>query len=517
MPAEQDTAPTGAGWRPRIAIIGLGFGGIAMCVRLARAGLNDYVVFEASEDAGGTWWHNTYPGAAVDTASHLYSFSFKRYDWSQRFASQRELLQYLHETVTDWEIRPHVRFSTPVTTVTWDDDTSTYTLVTADGAAEVFDIVISAVGLLNVAKVPVWEGADEFEGTVVHTAQWKDTIDVAGRQVAVVGTGSSAAQVIPAVAETAGHVTVFQRHPAWVDYKEPHGFSAAERAILTTRLGYFYARARLYAQSEINWLGGRVITPGSRADRKALARCQRHLQESFADDPDMLEMLTPTTPYLGKRPVRSNEYLPALKRDNVSLVPQAVVRLTKNGVVDATGNVTPVDILIAATGFRPAEFLSGLDVVAGGRSIHDHWGSDPTAYLGICVPQFPNFFMLYGPNTNYYAIVFNLERQADFITRVLLNMSRRGRTRAEVRRSWHDGLNRWLTRRLANSSFASTDSYFRSSSGKVVTQWPDGALPYWALTRFTSRWAVRLSNGGAKRSSGDDAVQERIAHVTSDR
>jgi cation diffusion facilitator CzcD-associated flavoprotein CzcO len=470
---------------PSVAVIGAGFAGIAMGVRLLRAGLTDFTIFEAGDGVGGTWFHNTYPGAEVDTPSHMYSFSFKRHDWSRPFATQAELLAYLEETVREWGLDSHLVLRTRITSVELDARTQTQIVRSEDGREWRFRAVISAVGLLNVPAVPDFPGREEFSGPVLHTARWDRSVEWEGRRVAVIGTGSSAAQVVPALAPSAEKLTLFQRQPAWVDMKERSTFTPEQRRRLSSPSGYRRERARLFWNQEKNWFGGRVIRPGSKADRKAVERCTLHLEQSIPD-PELRAALTPEgAAYLAKRPVRSNEYLPALLRENVEVVPRAVAAFYEEGVIDAGGTRHPVDLVVTATGFRPAEFLLGISVRGEhGRDIHEAWGDDPTAFLGIAVPGFPNFFMMYGPNTNFYAIVYNLERQADFIARVLQRMAKKGYSSARVKQSYHDTFNEALQRRMAKTSFVQGQSYFRSRSGRVVTQWPEGALVYGALTKL---------------------------------
>lgn len=259
-----------------VAIIGSGFGGLAMAVRLRRAGINDFTIFETGAGVGGTWFHNTYPGAEVDTPSHMYSFSFKRYDWSRPFATQRELLGYLEETVDEWGLRPHLELATTIVSVEWSDESQQHRLTAADGRTWAFRAVVTAVGLLNVPAVPSWPGRDEFDGVVVHTARWDPSLDWRGKRVAVVGTGSSAAQVVPGMAPEASSLTVFQRQPAWVDEKERSTFTGQQRSRLRTRSGYARERARLFWNQEKNWFGGRVVRPGSKADQRAVERCRAH-------------------------------------------------------------------------------------------------------------------------------------------------------------------------------------------------------------------------------------------------
>ncbi len=497
---------------PSVAIIGAGFGGIAMGARLIKAGITDFTIFDSWGDVGGTWLHNTYPGAAVDTPSHMYSFSFRRHEWSSKYATQAELLDYLRATAKECGLEPHLQLNTEITQVHWDDRTRRHRVVAADGREWTFDVVVSAVGILNIPMIPTWEGREEYGGTVVHTARWDPSIEWAGKRVAVVGTGSSAAQVIPAMAPDSAALTVFMRQPVWVDEKDEHTFTSEERRRYSTWWGYHRERYKVYVANERNWLGGRVAVPGSRVDRQAIARCSAHMRRQIAD-PDLLRTLTPRGPYMAKRPVRSAEYLPALQRDNVRLVPRAVERFYEEGLIDSAGEKHPVDIVVTATGFRPAEYIFGIDVTGrAGANLHDTWGTNPQAFLGVDYPGFPNFFMLLGPNSNYYAIVFNLERQADFVARVLRHMRRSGSDVAEVRTGYFRTFNRWLTKRLARSSFAAGENYFRSASGTVVTQWPEGAAPFWLLTKLLAIPSTRFTTARRDAAAANPGADAALAH-----
>jgi cation diffusion facilitator CzcD-associated flavoprotein CzcO len=473
---------------PTVAVVGSGFAGIAVAVALTKSGLDNFTILEKSSGVGGVWRDNVYPGVEVDTPSHLYSYSFKAHDWPRVYATRPELLDYLEETVDDYGLGRHLRFGATVTRLVWDEAGQGYDVYLADGETLRFDVVISAVGLLGVPNYPDWPGLAQFRGQRFHTSRWDDTVELSGRRVAVVGTGSTAAQVVPAVAAVAGRLTVFQREPGWVDPKDNPEYSEAQRARLRNPVRRRIERTRLYWRSEVRWIGGRIANAHSRVESKARQVCLDFLDAEFAARPDLKALLTPRHPYLGKRPIHSGGYYAALRRDNVELVPHAVCSATETGVIDTAGREHDVDVLIMATGFRPAEFLAELDVVGrDGRTIHEVWAGEPEAFLGVTVPGFPNFFMLYGPNTNFYAIVFNLEQQASYAVRAITRMRRHGATSVEVRPSFTRAYNRWLAWKMRNSAWHTVNNYFTSASGRVVTQWPDGAVLYWLLTRLLGR------------------------------
>lgn len=455
-------------------------------MKLARAGLTNFTVFEKSAGAGGVWWDNRYPGAEVDSPTHIYSFSFKRFDWSRSHAGHEELRRYINETIDEFGLRGHFRFHTEVTKVVWEDDTQRYAVHTSAGV-EYFDFVISAVGLLNVPKYPDWPGLDSFQGPVFHTSRWEHEHDLSGKHVAVVGTGSTAAQVVPNIAGVAGRVTVYQREPGWVDPKPVKVYTPRERAALSAPWRYRLERLRAFWFLARSWEGGDVYRPGTRANQKATQRAKEFIEQTFADRPDLQKLVTPDYPYHGKRPIKDSNFYQALKRDDVELVPRAVERLTRTGVVDADGVERPADIVVLATGFQPARYLAQLEVRGrGGRSIQEFWQGEPSAFLGVQVPGFPNFFMLYGPNTNTPVILFFLERQAELAVRLINKCRARRATSVEVRPIVHTWFNRWLQRQMKGSVWETANNYYKSPSGRVVTQWPAGPGMYWLLTRWVA-------------------------------
>jgi cation diffusion facilitator CzcD-associated flavoprotein CzcO len=319
-------------------------------------------------------------------------------------------------------------------------------------------------------------------------------VDLRGQTVAVVGTGSTAAQVAPAVAGVAKQLYVFQRQPGWIVPKGEHTFTPVERAMLRRPWARRRARALAFFTYERSWVGGQLGRPTSRASLRSEASARSFIAAEFADHPDLQKAVTPDYPFFGKRPVSSSDFYPCLRRDDVELVPHPIVALTANALIDDLGIERPVDVVVLATGFKAAQYLANVDVVGrNGQRLQDAWEGEPSAFLGITVPGFPNFFMLYGPNTNGYAVLFNLERQAIFAVRSILQATRTGTYSVEVRPTFYKTYNRWLTRRLENSSWQVTTNYFRSASGRVVTQWPDGTLLYWLLCATLRRPSSKLN------------------------
>jgi len=469
---------------PQVAVVGAGFGGIATAVKLKRAGIHTFTVFEKSAGPGGTWWDNRYPGAEVDVASHLYSYSFKSHDWTRTHAKQAELQNYLEEVLDDYALRPHFRFTTTVRHAVWDERTHTYAVHLESGETIAAHIVVSALGLLNYPRYPDWPGLDDFAGPKFHTFRWEHEHDLAGKRVALVGTGSTATQVVAEIAPVVGQLYLFQREPGWVVPKGDRDFSPAERAKYQSTLQRRITRVKAAYQLEKNQIGGAIHRPGTTINALREQQCRTFIDRVFAERPELAEAVTPTYPYPGKRPILNSTFYPALLRDNVKLIPRAVESVTEKGVVDTDGNEYFVDVLVMATGFQPANYLASLEVYgAGGRSIHEAWAGEPRAVLGMTVPDFPNFFILYGPNTNGGEIVSMLERQAEHVVTAARRLLRSGKTAVEVRPAIYRAYNRWLDRQMHGTAWVVSNNYYKAPSGRIVTQWPFGPLLYGILTK----------------------------------
>lgn len=476
----------------RIAIIGAGLGGIAAAVKLKKSTRAEITIFEQSAGVGGTWYDNRYPGCEVDVHSHAYSFSFLGYDWPRTHATQAELLAYANHVVDRFGLREHLRLSTRVTGLVWEEASSTYTLSTEHGDSHEFDVVVSALGLLSVPRYPEWPGLDTFAGPVFHTSRWEEH-DLAGKSVAVVGTGSTAVQIVPAIAPTAAHVYVYQREPGWIEPKYERDLSPRERWIyrhvpLAQRLN----RARIFHKGNRRFKGYDV---GSRRQRRMREACERFIDGTITD-PAVRKAVTPDYPWGCKRPILSSTFYESLNRDNVSLVPQAVTRVFPGAVEDATGAVRDIDVLILSTGFQPTKFLAGLDVKGrDGRGLHDVWRERATAFMGITVPGFPNFFILYGPNTNGgVSVIAQLERQAEVVVAAVRRLTRTRRRTIDTSPAAARRFTAWVDKRLASNASAMNagcHNYYHDGSGHNVTQWPGGHLAYALATRLVARFGLR--------------------------
>jgi cation diffusion facilitator CzcD-associated flavoprotein CzcO len=500
--AQRHFGPSGT---PRVVIVGAGFAGIATAVKLEKAGIHTFTVFEKSEGPGGTWWDNRYPGAEVDVASHLYSYSFKSHDWTRTHARQAELQAYLEEVLDDFGLRRHFRFSTTVIDAVWDERTHTYAVHLEGGETTTAHMVVSALGLLNFPKYPDWPGLDDFAGPKFHTFRWEHEHDLTGKRVALVGTGSTATQIVPEIAPLVDQLYLFQREPGWVVPKGDRDFDPDERAKYRSPLQRRITRLKAAYQLEKNQIGGAIHRPGTKINALREHQCRSFIARVFADRPDLADALTPTYPYPGKRPIINGSFYPALLRDNVELVPRAVRSVTEKGVVDQDGNEYIVDILVMATGFQPASYLSSLEIVGiGGRTIHEAWAGEPMALLGMTVPGFPNFFILYGPNTNGGEIVSLLERQAEHVVQAARRLMRTGTTAVEVRPGFYDAYNRWIDRKMRGTAWEVSNNYYKAPSGRIVTQWPFGPLLYGILSKTLAPLSER-TRVAAAGSMSDEA------------
>jgi cation diffusion facilitator CzcD-associated flavoprotein CzcO len=475
---------------PRVAVIGAGGGGIAMGATLRRIGVESFTIFEQSPDLGGTWLDNVYPGASVDTPLPFYSFSFSRYDFTGTHCAQPEILEYLRLTAKRFRLDSHFEFNTAVERCVWDEPAQCYHVFTSDGRERDFEVVVSAVGLLNQPAYPDWPGLSEFRGPKFHTSRWEHQHDLAGKRVAVVGTGSTAIQIVPAIAPIVGHLKVFQRQPGWLLPKGERVFSAVERARMTSPLGIKWARFQQWLAYERGFLK-RPQVEGSRGNIAAQRACEAYIAKMFDERPDLAKLVTPAYPYGGKRLLKDSNFYPALKHENVELIPHGVIEVTETGIVDDANTEHEVDVLVLSTGFQAANFLATFDVVGrDGRSLHDVWDGDPFAYLGLTVPGFPNFYILYGPNTNGAPIMYLHELQVGFVASQLRRMMGSGVTSIEVRERVSTIFNNWLQKRLALGVVArhqDVHNYARGKSGRNVIGWNEGMTVYAAMCKLTPR------------------------------
>ncbi len=461
-----------------VVIVGAGFGGIGMAISLRRAGIRDVTVLEKADDLGGTWRDNTYPGAACDVPSHLYSFSFeRRRDWSRRFPPQAEILDYLRNTAAKYGVEP--RFGVEVEDAVFDEEAGLWRVRTTQGAYEARALVM-ACGQLSRPAYPEFPNA--FQGPAFHSARWDHEADLAGKRVAVIGTGASSVQFVPHLASTASAVHVFQRTPPYVLSKRDRPYTTWERRLM--RLLPFLrtlSRAKTYAMYESRALG--MITFPKLMESYA-KRFHKRLAEQI-EDPGLRDTLTPGYVMGCKRILISNDYYSALARDNVEVVTDEIERLSERGVRTRDGREREVDVVVYGTGFRTHGFLAPIAVRGrDGRDLNDAWRGGAEAYLGITVSGFPNLFLVYGPNTNlgHNSIIYMLESQFAYITGCVKALTRV--TSMDVRPEVQDAFNRGVRAGLRDTVWG-TDctSWYRNADGKNVSNWPGYTFTYRRATR----------------------------------
>ena len=468
-----------------VGIIGAGPGGIALGILLARNGFRDFTIFDREDGVGGTWRINTYPGLACDVKSHLYSYSFDlNPDWSRLWSPQPEILEYFERCVDEQGLQPHLRLGTEIRSARWDEHAQRWRLTTATGERHEFSVVVSAVGLFTQPVLPDLVEQEPFTGTMMHSSRWDHSVELAGRTVAVLGTGSTASQLIPELAKVAGKVYSVQRSPTWILPKPDRPYSQRERWLFAhVPFAKKLYRTRLWLRSEANIS---VIEHGSEKTQEFTAIAQRLLENSVPDE-QLRRKLTPDHPMGCKRLVFSSDYLSALAQPHVEVLSSPARFLRARSLVTEDGTERNVDVVVCATGYAAADYLGEIEVTGeGGVRLHDVWRDGAHAYLGMAVPGFPNFFMLYGPNTNVgsNSVIFVLEAQARYIARVMRYLRCKRKSYVAVRPSamadFLAKIDRWMqgtvwTTRCSN--------YFRAANGRVVTQWPRSARAFWEMTR----------------------------------
>lgn len=463
----------------RIVVIGSGFGGIAMAIALKKAGFTKFSIVERSDDIGGVWRDNSYPGAACDVPSRLYSYSFEQtYDWSESFAPQREIHDYLRGCAEKYGVLPHIRFNTEIETAAFDAHDGSWMLKTADGERIDADIVISAMGLFNRAKLPDVPGRDDFTGMQFHSSHWDHDYDLEGKSVAVIGTGASAIQFVPEIAKQVKRLSVFQRTPHYIMPKEERGSSPADRSwFQRSSMGRAIERFRIFLNMEKGTRRRASLAMTEAAEQVFLRNLERQVP-----DPVLRAKLTPDYHLGCKRVLRSNDWYPALQRPNVELNDTPIDGIYATGIRTTDGSTCDVDAIIHGTGFTPTDFLSSVRLTGlNGLELNQAWRDGAEAYLGVTIAGFPNFFMMYGPNTNLSgSIVFMLESQSRYIVRCLRSMQRREARTMTVNHEAQRQHNAEIQRRIAQTVMMDDNchSYFKTASGKVTTQWPGYLTEY---------------------------------------
>lgn len=472
----------------RIAIIGAGFGGLGAAIRLKQRGHDDFVVLERAGDLGGTWRDNAYPGCACDVPSHVYSFSFAlNPDWSTTYSPQPEIWDYLRRCADRFGLRPSIRFGTEVRQASWDGAAGHWRIETSRGDWTA-DVLISAGGPLNEPVIPKLPGLETFRGETFHSSRWDHDLDLTGRRVAVIGTGASAIQFVPAIQPVVGRLTLFQRTAAWVMPRNERPLRRWEHTVYRRIPGaQRLMRTLVYWGIESTVIG--FLRP--RVMRLAQRIALRNLRTAVAD-PVLRARLTPGYAMGCKRVLRSNTYYPALTRDNVDVVTEAIAEVRPHGIVTRDGVEHEADTIIFGTGFRVtdlpiAERVRGRD----GRSLAEVWQGSPQAYRGTTVAGFPNLFLLLGPNTGlgHNSVVLMIEAQLNYVLGALEHLRRTGARGLEPRETAQRAFVRAVDRRMAATVWATggCSSWYIDATGRNSTLWPGST---WRFRQRMKRFDV---------------------------
>lgn len=499
----RDEKPTHVRDHLPVVIVGAGASGIALAANLEKLGVS-YTILEKNDEVGGTWYENTYPGCGVDTPNHAYSFSFgTRYRWSRYFAPRDELQDYLVRSAEEAGIRAKTRFATRVVKTDWDEVACCWRVLAEgpDGSEEIQAMaVVSAIGQLSLPSVPHIEGADTFDGPIFHTAEWPDGLELAGKRVAIIGTGASSMQIVPTVVDEVASFTVYQRNAQWARpiprYHDPIGDGAQW---LLEKVPYYAAWFRF----TMLWRYGDGLLPTlkkdpnwehperslNRANDRHRIQMTEHMEEELAGRPDLLAKCLPTYPPYGKRILLDNGWFAAITKPNVELVTDDIVRIDPSGVVTTDGQLREADIVVLATGFKVSLMTARLNVTGReGRKLTDVWADDnPSAHLGITVPGFPNLFTMQGPNSGLGhggSAIFQAECQARYIAGCLARMIEDGIDAIDVQQDVHDEYVRRVDAEHEGMIWThpGMSTYYRNAGGRVVSVMPWRLVDYWSMT-----------------------------------
>jgi cation diffusion facilitator CzcD-associated flavoprotein CzcO len=493
---------------PRVVIIGSGFGGLGMAIRLKQAGFTAITILEKASRLGGTWRENTYPGAACDSPSFLYCYSFEpKTDWSRKWAPQPEILEYIEHCARKYDLLPHIGFNTEVTGARFDEGAGVWRVRTAAGDTLEAEVLVSATGQLNRPAQPEIPGLDRFRGPHFHSACWDHGVELAGRDVAVIGNAASAVQFVPAIAPRVRRLAVFQRSANWMMPKNDRAYGARERRL--------YARFPFLARAYRWWIWLQhearfpVFRQGRLVTLLATAMARRALRKQVPD-PELRRVLLPDYPLGGKRILISDDYYAALQRENVELVTSPIDQVTGDGIRTRDGHHVPADVIIYATGFQSTSFLAPMRIEGReGRVLDDVWRNGADAYLGLTVAGFPNFFMLYGPNTNlgHNSIIFMLECQVNYVVQCVQALAGRGLESLEVRPEVVRAYNAELQSILRRTVWARTDhSWYKLADGRITNNWSGTTFAYWLRTRRPAFDHFRLVRRAAVREAAVSKV-----------
>ncbi|WP_333663033.1 flavin-containing monooxygenase [Acinetobacter sp.] len=469
----------------RIAIIGTGFGGLGLAIRLKQAGFQQFTLFEKANDVGGVWRDNTYPGAACDVPSHLYSFSFEQdLGWKNRYGSSQEIHQYLRHCTEKYQLYPHIQFNTEIASANFNATQGIWHIQSTTGEKFEAEFLIAAVGQLNRPAYPKIKGLENFKGKTFHSARWDHDYDLTNKRVAVIGTGASAIQFVPEIAKQVAHLDIYQRSAPYVIPKPDRLYSPIERKAFQ-KLPVLQSLDRIvqYSYNEI-----RLKSFTTTLNEMPLAEYifQRHIREEIKD-PHFRHRLMPDYPIGCKRILISNHWYRSLVRPNVEVINAAIQEVTENGIVDQDGNLREVDTIIYGTGFTATDFMAPMQIKGlNGISLKELWQDGAEAYLGLTVSGFPNFFMLYGPNTNlgHNSIVYMIESQVNYILDAIQVYLKKNLRFADLKPESQQKFNQEIQERMKSTMWSQgCNSWYQTATGKNTNNWPGFTFEYRQRTR----------------------------------
>lgn len=494
-----------------VIIVGTGFSGLGMAIQLRSEGRDDFVILEKAHDVGGTWRDNTYPGCACDIQSHMYSYSFEQNpDWSRAFAPQQEIWDYLRRVAEKYDLYSHVRFGKEMTGARWDVDERCWHVSAADGTTYTGQFLVSGVGALHIPQTPDLSGIERFRGKTFHSAEWDHDYDLRGKRVAVVGTGASAIQFVPRIAEEVSRLDLFQRTPPWIMPKPDH-----EMPSWAVRLFHRVPGAQRAYRNFLYWLL-EVRAIGFNGHQGVMKLAQQLAKANIrksVKDPTLRDKLVPDYTMGCKRVLISNDYYPALTRDNVNVVTDGVAEVTERGVIDTAGVEHEVDAIIFGTGFHVTDAFDDLDVIGEhGQNLSKEWASEGMrTHMGINVSGYPNLFFLLGPNTGlgHNSVVFMIEQQVRYVSEAMRLVRSRQAEAIDVRADSQERFNADIQRKLNKGiwSQGGCTSWYLDAKGVNRTVWPGFTWRYWMRTRRldTSEFEL-IGNSARERETAGSAT-----------
>ena len=463
-----------------VLIVGTGFSGLGMGIKLKEAGIDSFTILERANDVGGTWRDNNYPGCACDVQSHLYSFSFEpNPNWTRMFARQPEIKAYLQHCARKYALLPHIRYDSEVVRAEYDEAAAMWTVTTRKGEVHRANVLVSGMGGLSTPAYPTLKGLETFKGKTFHSADWDHGYDLAGKRVAVIGTGASAIQFVPKVAEQVARLDLYQRTPVWIIPKPDRAISAAERSLFRR-----FPKLQLALRNGIYWMLetrvlGFVINP--RLMKLVEREARGHIRRQIAD-PALRAKVTPDYTIGCKRILISDDFYPAISRANVDVITEGIREVRANSIVAADGSEREVDAIIFGTGFKAQDPMPrGAVFGRGGKDIVEVWKDGAEAYKGTTQAGFPNFYMLMGPNTGlgHNSMVYMIESQIQYVMDALKTMRRERLRSLEVRADVQARYNVGLQEKLGKAVWQSgCRSWYINEAGKNTTLWPGFTFKY---------------------------------------